>query len=143
MTHEALKLALEALEDIANEIYGSWTNGEKAQRIAQNLIPTIKEALAQPQQEPVAIPRFGLNPDNGMMYESKRGPWCLFKDIPPQRKPMIDEQKNSERYLFLRNNANAEQAESAWRAAMRNRGTTMDEVIDRAIEAAHGIKGEA
>ena len=59
---------------------------------------------------------------------------------PPQRKPMIDEQKNSERYLFLRNNANAEQAESAWRAAMRNRGTTMDEVIDRAIEAAHGIK---
>ena len=90
MTHEALKLALEALEDIANEIYGSWTNGEKAQRIAQNLIPTIKEALAQPQQEPVAIPRFGLNPDNGMMYESKRGPWCLFKDIPPQRKPLTN-----------------------------------------------------
>ena len=82
---KVMKLALEALEDIANETYGSWTNGEKAQRIAQNLIPTIKEALAQPQQEPVAIPRFGLNPDNGMMYESKRGPWCLFKDIPPQR----------------------------------------------------------
>ena len=47
---KVMKLALEALEDIANEIYGSWTNGEKAQRIAQNLIPTIKEALAQPEQ---------------------------------------------------------------------------------------------
>ena len=47
---EALKLALEVLEDIANETYDSWTNGAKAQRIAQGLIPTIKEALAQ--QEP-------------------------------------------------------------------------------------------
>ena len=134
---KVMKLALEALRMPIK----FWN---KTQYIkVQEAIEAAEKALAQPQQEPVAIPRFGLNPDNGMMYESKRGPWCLFKDIPPQRKPMIDEQKNSERYLFLRNNANAEQAESAWRAAMRNRGTTMDEVIDRAIEAAHGIKGEA
>jgi hypothetical protein len=59
---------------------------------------------------------------------------------PQPRKPLTDEQKNSERYLFLRNNANAELAENAWRAAMRNRGAAMDEVIDHAIDAAHGIK---
>jgi len=47
MTQEALKLALDALEDIANETYDSWTNGAKAQRIAQGLIPTIKEALRE------------------------------------------------------------------------------------------------
>jgi hypothetical protein len=62
-------------------------------------------------------------------------------DAPQHRKPLTDEQKNSERYLFLRNNANAELAEGAWRASMRNRGATMDESIDRAIEAANAIKG--
>ena len=44
---EALKLALESLEAIANETYDSWTNGAKAQRIAQGLIPSIKKALVQ------------------------------------------------------------------------------------------------
>ena len=121
---KVMKLALEALEDIANEIYGSWTNGEKAQRIAQNLIPTIKEALAQPQQEPVAIPRFGLNPDNGMMYESKRGPWCLFKDIPPQRKPLTDEEISE-----------IVTASTGWNFPQSSHYS-----LARAIEAAHGIK---
>lgn len=45
---EVLKLALGALEDIANETYDPSTNGAKAQLIAQGLIPSIKEALAQP-----------------------------------------------------------------------------------------------
>lgn len=36
-------------------------------------------------QEPVApVQRFALNPDNGFMYESARGPWCLHKDAAPQ-----------------------------------------------------------
>lgn len=48
----------------------------------------VAHPSAQPEEEPVAIPRFGLNPDNGMMYESKRRLWCLFKDIPPQ--PNVD-----------------------------------------------------
>ena len=131
---KVMKLALEALEDIANEIYGSWTNGEKAQRIAQNLIPTIKEALAQPQQEPVAIPRFGLNPDNGMMYESKRGPWCLFKDIPPQRKPFNHHEFGYWWFEYgsgLHPLEGEDQEEHAYRVATA------------AWQAAHNIKGEA
>ena len=55
---------------------------------------------------------------------------------PAPVQPLTDEQKNSERYLFLRNNANAEKAESAWRAVMSNRGALMDECIDAAIAAA-------
>ena len=58
----------------------------KAQLFLKAAARVFKEALAQPEQEPVAIPRFGLNPYNGMMYESNRGPWCLYKDTtPPQR----------------------------------------------------------
>ena len=49
---EALKLALEALYDIipAN------ANREEINRIQQKAITAIKEALAQPEQEPVAYP---------------------------------------------------------------------------------------
>ena len=75
---KVMKLALEALEDIANEIYGSWTNGEKAQRIAQNLIPTIKEALAQPEQEP--------NVDCNAHQEFLRGYAAAAEYFPPQPK---------------------------------------------------------
>ena len=81
---KVMKLALEALRMPIK----FWN---KTQYIkVQEAIEAAEKALAQPQQEPVAIPRFGLNPDNGMMYESKRGPWCLFKDIPPQRKPLTN-----------------------------------------------------
>lgn len=52
---KALKLALEAFTEIADETYDSGTNGAKAQRIAQAMILKVGEALAQPApvQEPV------------------------------------------------------------------------------------------
>ena len=46
---EALKLALEALEDNHEEIVHNWALFEKN----KNAILAIKEALAQPEQEPV------------------------------------------------------------------------------------------
>jgi len=51
---EAMKLALEAFKEIADETYDSWTNGAKAQRIAQAMISKLEEALAKQEQgEPV------------------------------------------------------------------------------------------
>ena len=51
MSKEAMKLALEAFKEIADETYDSWTNGAKAQRIAQAMIPKLEEALAKQEQE--------------------------------------------------------------------------------------------
>ena len=58
MTKEALKLALEALDNLA-----AWTDGEVgghmdepySAEVARRTITAIKEALAQPEQEPVAF----------------------------------------------------------------------------------------
>lgn len=111
----------------------------------------------EPEQQPVAIPRFGLNPDNGMMYESKRGPWCLFKDIPQQRKPMTDEQKDAERYRWLFNDVDMTAIKTAF-DEQKTPPTNMhsqvieqivgyymdkqsaDAMIDCAMKSAHGIK---
>ena len=56
MTKEALKLALEALDNLA-----AWTDGEVgghmdepySAEVARRTITAIKEALAQPEQEPI------------------------------------------------------------------------------------------
>lgn len=57
---EALKRALEALEDIASgRTYDPWTNGAIAQHIAEDAITAIKQALAAPvqdEQQPVQEP---------------------------------------------------------------------------------------
>jgi hypothetical protein len=44
---EAMKMALETFKEIADQTYDSWTNGAKAQRIAQAMIPKLEEALKQ------------------------------------------------------------------------------------------------
>jgi hypothetical protein len=54
MTQEALKLALDALE---TELSIDWTNNDEFNASAEKMyeaIAAIKEALAQPEQEPVA-----------------------------------------------------------------------------------------
>jgi hypothetical protein len=54
MTQEALKLALDALE---TELSIDWTNNDEFNASAEKMheaIAVIKEALAQPKQEPVA-----------------------------------------------------------------------------------------
>ena len=54
MTQEALKMALDALE---TELSIDWTNNDEFNKSAKKMheaIKVIKEALAQPEQEPVA-----------------------------------------------------------------------------------------
>jgi len=118
---EALKLALEALENLP-EMCG-----------IEEAITAVQEALAeQPaQQEPVACP-------DGR--QCKHGAWCTetycqehceFR-APPQRKPLTDEEIWDE----------VKAADLDWQT-----GWSLDEdasnryiTFARAIEAAHGIK---
>jgi hypothetical protein len=54
MEREALKLALEALENVKNSIYITSEQEAVALEKVNQTIPAIKSALAQPAQEPVA-----------------------------------------------------------------------------------------
>ena len=123
---ETLKLALEALEAAAEEIYCKDNDDSIAKALA-----AIREALAQPdvdrrstesketfdQQEPVAYLDEGL----GAFYWAKDYKKHVgFKPLyttPPQRKPLTDEEIGRI----------AGETLDAWSCA-------------RAIEAAHGIK---
>ena len=124
MTQEALKLALEALVMYGERhratylLGGAWdeeiTLGDKA-------ITAIKEALAQPEQEPFCLhweDRWGCN-----HYADPKEPHPVnakpLYTTPPQRKPLSN-QKIIEMYNEPR--SDAEMIEFA-----------------RAIEAAHGI----
>ena len=68
MTQEALKLALDALE---TELSIDWTNNDEFNASAEKMheaITAIKEALAQPKQEPVAWRTF--DGEGGYDYRS-------------------------------------------------------------------------
>ena len=86
-TVRALKLALEALETLMIE-RGS---------IYDKAITAIKEALAQPEQEPVAIlHRYPSKCRMTVEYtdeitEVREGSWPLYT-TPPQSKPLTDEE---------------------------------------------------
>ena len=115
---EALKLAMEALEAHADF-------GIKSDYV----ITAIKEALAQPEQEP---DYYGLTADHLWMSISKDHYDRLNPEYrmtcyttPPQRKPLTNEEIDEIAKKHI--------AE----------GTRSFEVFARAIEAAHGIKGEA
>jgi len=125
MSKEALKMALEALEQIKQETF------HPAKVFSHNhAIIAIKEALTQPEQEPVA---YLCENAVGHKYFRWKKPSSTYKPIalytaPPQRKPLTDEE--------------------IWDAYMEISAEFDCNVIDlvefaRAIEAAHGIKGEA
>ena len=88
---EALKLALDALETLDRVVLGT-------QR-AEDAITAIKEALAKPEQEPVACIAEVSTFDG---YLKKEVAWnkridsfpvgTKFYTTPPQRKPLTDEQ---------------------------------------------------
>ena len=114
---EALKLALEALETLMIE-RGS---------IYDKAITAIKEALAQPEQKPWAVARVDDLERAGRVRALAMG---LGLDVPlyaapPQRKPLTDEEIETYRYMI------------DWTAHWSYIN------FARAIEAAHGIKGEA
>ena len=86
----------------------------------------IKEALAQPEQEPVAwIDEYGnAFPLAAKQYSVVGKHWKPLYATPPQRKPLTDEQIN----------------DIAKNYALNNPTTPLH--FARAIEAAHGIKGD-
>ena len=122
MTQEVLKLALEALEVLG------WQPTEEAMDYRDNAITAIKEALAQPEQEPVAWMsehRFD-ELRKGFTVMTTLTKQRVFEDdvaiytTPPQRKPLTDEEIED---LYFDKFSMSELKAFA-----------------RAIEAAHGIK---
>jgi hypothetical protein len=127
MEREALKLALEVLEDLP---------GFRAD--IDNAIAAIKEVLAQPEQEPVAwmVKAHGLLQRLSRRADVADEIACQYRKddpkadmfplytAPPQRKPLTDEEIvkiTSDPCLYIR-------------------GGDYRIDIARAIEAAHGIK---
>ena len=122
MTQEALKLALEALElcNGAETVEGVVIYTDKA-------ITAIKEALAQPEQEPVGQLLEDAFGRGQVMWFNKPKDESMLYTTPPQRKPLTDEEIQN---------------------ILPDDGTPMSlgeafVKFARAIEAAHGIKGEA
>ena len=123
---EALKLALEALKYPLNQSHENF-NVDMAELLAHRAITAIKEALAQPEQEPVAIlHRYPSKCRMTVEYtdeitEVREGSWPLYT-TPPQSKPLTDE----EIILIVADCASSHQH--------------TDIHFARAIERAHGIK---
>ena len=131
---EALKLALEALEEAWYHV-GTFQPTEKAIDLYDEARTAIKEALAQPEQKPVAW-MFQHEETGRMMFvETQQLEWGFEKGnprlkkirpvytTPPQRKPLTDEEIYD---MYNEPRSDAEMIAFA-----------------RAIEAAHGIKGKA
>ena len=125
-TRDAIKAALEAKDEPVACCNGYYKQGYEAGFSGQqHYIHALQEALAKQEQgEPVALKPCG--------YESKETKMCrkcgqvhaeaIWDTTPPQRKPLTDEEKYAlcKRFPF---------------------NLTFDAIA--AIEAAHGIKGEA
>lgn len=109
---QALELALEALEGWGKGFPDNWGD------LDTEAITAMKEALAQPEQEPVAWIEHHKAGDNLVWDEPSKG--TPLYTTPPQRKPLTDEAIAKEFYKF--------EAAGAWYQ------------FARAVEAAHGIK---
>ena len=135
---EALRLAWDALQQIAHVSAMDY----EYQQWAVEAITAIKEALAQPEQEPVAWKIVPIKPTHEMLkamdecstegYDERlyaghaASVYMAAVDVaptPPQRKPLTDE----EIILIVADCASSHQH--------------TDIHFARAIEAAHGIKG--
>ena len=135
MNKEAMKLALEALKYPLNQSHENF-NVDMAELLAHRAITAIEEALAQPEQEPVAfICEF---------YADEGHPFVSFEPVthgtntplyasPPQRNPLTRKE-----VLTI---IDKHPAEKKTGLPMFYRDQVLD--IARAIEAAHGIKGDA
>jgi hypothetical protein len=121
---DAMKLALEALKLLTDteQTFGALDYGD-------NAITALENALAQPEQEPVAWICEGSSSDEKHAIDY----WPKDLDAipigtmlythPPQRKPLTDEQMKK-----------------IWYAMQNIMGWYSFQEIARAIEAAHGIK---
>jgi hypothetical protein len=132
MSREAMKLALEALEALSRIEPGCYNAAYVA-------IAAIREALAQPEQEPVAWESLLGAVARGWCYEKNANKTmdvdlavAIAKEVdalyttPPHRKPLTDEEAKK---IFADEHCNI--------------SADLAGILARAIEAAHGIKGEA
>ena len=124
-----MKLALEALEELITDVRmcDDIERGERA-------ITALREALAEPQPEPVAWrvkwPAIGgghkwLMVDRPLMEKEGFVNEALYTS-PPARKPLTDEE-----------------IETVWRSVQANDFHDCVKPFARDIEAAHDIKGDA
>jgi len=122
MKYEALRLALEALKQSKPQLYGL-----SAQIVHENAI-TAAEAALKAKDEPVC----DKDPQGCWSVRCQLGNQC--KNTPPQRKPLTDEEIQQ---IFIANSVVVDNGNAYMVAGLRAVN------IARAIEAAHGIKGEA
>ena len=103
MTKKVLKLALEALNDLA-----AWHDGEVgghmdepyAAEVARRTITAIKEALAQPEQEPVAWEQFYPDMGKPQIEQPKvRTGDCLLVGVCASEGHKIQVKQEQEEYL--------------------------------------------
>ena len=124
--NEALKLALEALEELNKLSIGEHAICLPAE--IDTAMDAIREVLAQPEQEPVAtvaevhMSRYTIEWTNGPLSEG-----TPLYTTPPQRKPLTDEEIAKLADDFLDYQIEDYQVSGVFNFA-------------RAIEAAHGIK---
>ena len=185
---KVIELALEALENSvdsvvedafnAEQLYGNYpTRQGKVGGLKvlaeqhKQAITAIKEALAQPEQEPVAYCWKSLSTGDLFDFvENKNGDALKEQDedfptsnlillytTPPQRKPLTSQERDAKRWRFLMENSYDSESvtqfhvwEHSWEPhsqtgeptewKQRVRGIALIDFIDRAIEAAHGIK---
>ena len=185
---KVIELALEALENSvdsvvedafnAEQLYGNYpTRQGKVGGLKvlaeqhKQAITAIKEALSQPEQEPVAYCWKSLSTGDLFDFvENKNGDALKEQDedfptsnlillytTPPQRKPLTSQERDAKRWRFLMENSYDSESvtqfhvwEHSWEPhsqtgeptewKQRVRGIALIDFIDRAIEAAHGIK---
>ena len=115
MSIEAMKLALDCLEDIFGK-----------DKIDVGAINALRQAIADAEkQEPHCyMDEYGYVEGEMKQYMEENGGWYPVYTTPPQRKPLTDEQLIA-----------AYESEQQGRYGDHIRSL-------RAIEAAHGIKGE-
>lgn len=128
----AMKLALEALK-WANKEINEWREDAygydaKDQPTIMSAVNAINEALAQPEQEPVAWMSSG---EARMIHWKSKHPgfgddWIPLYTIPPHRNPLTDEVISA-----LWSWSQSSQAEAT--------ANTQQHAFARSIEAAHGI----
>ena len=141
MTKEALKLALEGAANYIDALGGD--SRKYRQALAEHVFTALRDRLAQPEQEPVAWQWLGrAQPEQepvawqwlGSAHFRKQIPrdadvtaWNPLYTLPPQRKPLTNEE------MWQLWNSQGDDAMEQQAAI----------TFARAIEAAHGIGGEA
>ena len=134
-----------------------WIERERAVGYREGHQNALKQ-MAQPEQEPVEIPDCGeAGHADGACGNRECLPSFRRNTTPPQRKPLTSQERDAKRWRFLMENSYDSESvtqfhvwEHSWEPhsqtgeptewKQRVRGIALIDFIDRAIEAAHGIK---